>query len=48
MSTVARQALQEQFGLNEEQARAAVNMQFISMTKLRGQQIRDEVDALHS
>lgn len=42
--TAAAAALQEQFGLSSEQAQAAMNLQFWSMSER--QMIRDEADAL--
>lgn len=44
--TVAKASLQEQFGLTQEQAHAAINLQFRSMSEWTRQAIREEAAAL--
>lgn len=44
--TAAEAALEDQFGLSREQARAAMNMQFLMMSEETRQSIRTEADEL--
>lgn len=44
--TAAEAALDDQFGLSREQARAAMNMQFLMMSEETRQSIRTEADEL--